>query len=354
MQKKFLLLVIFSLFIFQTKCVLSFSIKSDKLNEIIKENAPIVYLHSNDHYRPGNVDDYLKATDLYKGSKNLGTASEHDLKKIDKHHRLKINNTHIIRGNIEKSKTYVRVKHEHKSLYIQYFFFYPYNGAGVLKLHTSVKSSSKIDLHPFGEHQGDWEHITIRLNDKDFDIEHIYLSQHSSGKSLSKDDMTFEHGHPVIYSSRHGHAIYHDHGSHLSSTFHKHFKKCINVYFTKKCKSVFTVRGGLRNDCDENGIKYDSSEHCSLIAVENISGIKLSSPNWYYFKGRWGPDNEVSCDEFASRILHFIPKETCILKWCVNPRKEVIKVIKNAIPDKAYGNGPTGPIEKGWDVKKLK
>lgn len=349
MKTKILSLVILGLFVFQTNKALSFNISKEALNDVIKENAPIVYLHSDDHYRPGNVDDYLQATDLYHGEKRLGKASEQNLKNLDKHYHLKITDSHIIRGNVEKSKTYVRVKHESGSLYVQYFFFYPYNGAGVFKLHTSIKSYNKIDLHPFGEHQGDWEHITVKLDDTNFNIQQIRIYQHGEGKSLTKEDMSFDDGHPIVYSSRHGHATYHEPGSNLTSHFVKHFKKCLNLGFKKVCKSVFTVRGGLRNDCDENGIRYDTSEYISLIAVEDISGIEISTPDWYYFAGKWGPKNETQCDDIIfDRIVSPIPSKKCVAKWCVKPRKGLKELIKSKIPEKAYGNGPTGPKGKKW------
>jgi Vacuolar protein sorting-associated protein 62 len=82
---------------------------------------------------------------------------------------------------------------------IQYFFFYPFSGP----------------LAGWGEHEGDWEHVTVRVKSDLHTIYGVYYSAHEgegrwyqqetgpeSGYKLTED------GRPIVYSAYHSHASY--------------------------------------------------------------------------------------------------------------------------------------------------
>ncbi len=99
---------------------------------------------------------------------------------------------------------------------IQFWIFYPYNGAGSAEV-TVVDVDKTLKLDPMGEHGGDWEHVTCRVDPASQELRAMYLAQHSGGQWLAMGDIPQENGRPVVFSSRHGHASYRSEGSNLSN-----------------------------------------------------------------------------------------------------------------------------------------
>jgi hypothetical protein len=101
---------------------------------------------------------------------------------------------------------YAHVIEEADEIDIQYFFFYSHNGA-------IVKSLSKA-----GVHEGDWEHITVRVSKLSFSIIAVYMAAHSNeGRWYTEKASVFgsgrgysvnETGHPVIWAAVYSHASY--------------------------------------------------------------------------------------------------------------------------------------------------
>jgi len=213
-------------------------------DELISRFAPVVKLYPDDEYRPASVEWYLarvrmrydhagcedcQILDL--GSVNLTTllAQAHEEKTAvlcthngnyhysrsgapDESHRtdffLQIPNNAdeetTRRGSLAAAKCYAHARkapiiHHPSFIDVQYWFFYPYNGP--------------IDSTDLFAHEGDWEHITVRVDEDGQTIHRIYFAAHDNegrwydqgspgtGYSLSGT-------HPVVYSARHSHASY--------------------------------------------------------------------------------------------------------------------------------------------------
>jgi VPS62-like protein len=193
--------------------------RESQLREIAETFAPVVWLHKDDEYRPSSVDWYLARASLEYNNKRTiieegkitGAAlisqtveSDHsDFAKApynrNQKFNLKIKNEpSIMKGDLNTARCYVHIRPNSGNLDIQYWFFYPYNGA----------------LAGSGAHEADWEHITIRFRtsnpqDKN-DIEQVYFSRHSSTIWIKNENrkIEFEDKRPVIFSARHSHANY--------------------------------------------------------------------------------------------------------------------------------------------------
>src|SRR3990170_2169110 len=76
---------------------------------------------------------------------------------------------------------------------IQYWFFYPYNGP----------------MSGAGEHEADWEHVTVRVDLTGNTIQEMYFSAHyGEGRWYPADQLIYKGGRPVVYSARNSHASY--------------------------------------------------------------------------------------------------------------------------------------------------
>jgi hypothetical protein len=100
---------------------------------------------------------------------------------------------------------------QNNKLYIQYLFFYGFNGPyDVLFL--------KGDIIPDQDaHEGDLEHMTMELNKDTKQLERIYYSSHGTkeGFWLNPNQVEFEGTHPVAYIAHYSHAIYPKEGTYV-------------------------------------------------------------------------------------------------------------------------------------------
>lgn len=78
---------------------------------------------------------------------------------------------------------------------IQYWFAYPYNDLNVLGV---------------GKHEGDWEHVTVRVDATGSTIERMYYSAHNAeGRWFDPNEISTVGGdRPVVYSATRSHASY--------------------------------------------------------------------------------------------------------------------------------------------------
>ncbi len=88
-----------------------------------------------------------------------------------------------------------------------YFFYYPYN-----------RGKEVVDTI-WGNHVGDWEHITVRVIQQPDDSlipEQVYLSAHSFGGAYPWVDIEkVEATHPVVYAAEGSHGMWKDPGDHV-------------------------------------------------------------------------------------------------------------------------------------------
>ena len=91
-----------------------------------------------------------------------------------------------------------------------YFFYYPYN-----------RGKEVVDTI-WGNHVGDWEHITVRLTrlpDQTLTPVQVYLSAHNFGGAYAWADLEhFDITHPVVYSAEGSHGVWSAPGEHVYMT----------------------------------------------------------------------------------------------------------------------------------------
>src|SRR5690554_4850468 len=203
---------------------------------VVEKFAPQVRLHPEERYFPSSVAWYLERTQVHTPARvSMGdlptlmatkrvdssvadrtrasiaekvedTLEEKLGQSVFAKHFLKIRkdrreHEHAARvGELKSAKTYVHLREpggDARGLEIQYWFFYPYSGP--------------VLAGPAGgAHEGDWEHITVRLDPSLQRVEKVFFAAHDrEGTWVSAEDVQFvEDTHPVVYSARYGHASY--------------------------------------------------------------------------------------------------------------------------------------------------
>ncbi len=205
---------------------------------LLNKYAPVYYFHLEEKYFPDSVDEYLGNAELrfhYRLRKDDAILAKGEVNQqtmISQRHRNKdalgrytdefisskdFRDTYNHGGfflevpddladkdsvyfgdqNLDRTPIYATAYRCSKgTINLQYWLFYPYNLAPAV---------AGVRLN----HEGDWEHITIRL-DKSENISEVYFASHNDeGESYLLDSIEVHKGtHPVVYSALGTHASF--------------------------------------------------------------------------------------------------------------------------------------------------
>lgn len=153
--------------------------------------------HPSPILRKGEVTSYNLDKQTFNGHSSGGGASVSDFY-LDYPHDADLNATR--HGNIDEFACYVHISRR-SPLEIQYYFYYPYNGS----------IAPVLDI----AHEGDWEHITVRVNAQGTAADQIYYHAHDDQHSrwVPAAGHVNGDGRPIVYSAYHTHGCYPSAGS---------------------------------------------------------------------------------------------------------------------------------------------
>jgi len=216
-------------------------------------------------------------------------------------------------------------KVDDRSYDLLYFFYYPYNRGKLVKWGGLGKLRPIPINTVFGNHVGDWEHITVRLTwqrvwddwilapSMDAHVPSLYLSSHSHGqKSRWPVPWVPDTHHPIIYAAKGSHGSYLKAGSHTY-------------------KTSFWV--GQLKDHTDRGTAWDTWKKLECFDYDAKRGL---GPTW---KGTWptwlkkgAADRDVGSEDPASGP---------VWRWGNYRRGEQAGYYRLA-------HGPTGPADKPY------
>lgn len=201
----------------------------------------------------------------------------------------------FLRGDLGKAKVYAfAVEKERTYLDLTYFVYCPYN------------YGKKIAGKAFGNHVGDWEHVTVRLlvEEETRSLRPVMMefSAHSFRFYLPYDEVEKEEGHPVAYIAKQSHGIWSGAGEHTY----------VNALVLK-----------LKDETSK-GIKWDAWN-----ALETYSYDALT----FTGKGIGGSEWNTCFDKTYND-----ENSNAVIQWGNNKLKSLFYP--------RLDNGPTGPQEK--------
>lgn len=241
--------------------------------EIIKQYAPLVYIHPDDEFKPSSVDYFLNNINVT--SSNLITKYKINCPSCTNLSFFK--GQSVTQDNIPIYAMVVPKPNIGENITdVFYWMFYPYNrGKRVCISPIYINGNCWGKYSTFGHHVGDWEHVTIRF--KDNQPIQIYLSQHAGGKSYTWADNNLEYvssspntgsHHPVVYSAKGSHGLYNSVDEHV-------YQKIFN--------------GDHLTDLTGKGDSWQTWKNIKMIKNENLSF------KWQNYSGRWGNPKD-GCD----------------------------------------------------------
>lgn len=258
----------------------------DQVNSILQNYGPVIYFHPKEKYFPSSVSWFFKngavlqkkdaatsyviaedGSNLPQGGNNDGEYWI-DIPKSAKTAKV------LLRGDLQTAEAYIHVKVVLGGMFtdIAAWLFYPFNGPGSLVVFGSLF----IPLGTIGQHVGDWEHITLRINNFNGALDQVYLSQHSGGSWIKAWELEYIEGSNrfVVYSSRNGHA---------------NFARAGVVLQGSKTLGV-----GIANSTARSDYSLDCSKRYKIVSAEYMNSIEGGServlePAWLNYARKWGP-----------------------------------------------------------------
>ena len=215
---------------------------------------------------------------------------------------------------------------------LQYWMFYAIRGLSTLRLQV-VASGTEYDqdlLAPadsgyagLGEHQGDWKHATVRI-DEQGQVQGVFYGQHTGGFWLPARCVPVnDQGQPIVYSAHNTHSCFPVPGKYNQEG------------------STFTIHGyltaSLLEDAAEDGPVWNCAK--DLLVVDG------DIPSWITYAGQWGPTFEEHIDvATAENILNdILPHLPSTLKQQVeNDRSDVLNDLISMLT-RVLGHEQSGP-----------
>ncbi len=219
------------------------------LLKAIQDNAPILVPHGDELYQVTSVESFLAVSEPYgyqeggKGYRGLrlkGAPVPGLMGIFSKDTRAK-------GGDPKNAKVYINVKVGKETTDLQYWFLYAFNGPGSVyfatgnalpkvlpafltlnQLKKTYSSPNKpIQLQTLGIHEGDWEHLTVRISNVDgqrIPDKAVFMSAHGDGgwypeRSVLAPDLKGKGSRIWAFASKNGHALFTTPDVHLYSQF---------------------------------------------------------------------------------------------------------------------------------------
>lgn len=235
---------------FETQAIKTGDLSDDDKAELLYTFAPRIWWAEDEEYFPTTINNALN--NLEKATTDNGNTLI--LTELD---RPDYKNDYLY-GNLESAKSYAfATEKDSKYLDLSYFVFTPYNlGKTVLGME-------------FGNHIGDWEHITVRLMREEINGETVWrpitlcCCAHSLENYYSWDDVeTIDGTHPVVYTAKGSHGMWTDAGANV-------YEDLTVIKLTDNCSQGTAWDLWLENRLET--YSYDSISH---------SGYGIGNSEW--------------------------------------------------------------------------
>jgi hypothetical protein len=171
----------------------------------------------------------------------------------------------VIHGDLTSTKPVVHLRPRGPLTEIQFWYFYPFNGPGRLRICWEHCEYEQFDES--GRHWGDWEMVSLLVDNISQSIVATGMSHHGNVEWVQYAHVEkYNNGvRPLVFSALNSHAHYRHAGEH---------------YY-----AVVWHRGSIR------ATTYDLTGHGALVTVSDyylVSDDAGLSPAWLEFPYRWG------------------------------------------------------------------
>ncbi|MCB0095631.1 MAG: Vps62-related protein, partial [Caldilineaceae bacterium] len=189
---------------------------------VIRKFAPRVYLHREERFLPTSVEHFVQNSRLFNGKGEL-IAESITLDDLAKHpeegNYLQLKDSSARLGMpLQNGKCvppiYVKANCEHDAYdELIYMFFFGFSGyqmfrGSIFRIKTLSYVKRNFEWRDFGGHEGDWEHITVRISKNHQSVLGVYYARHEYGKGNWSAPGSPDYNYPNVYLALNSHASY--------------------------------------------------------------------------------------------------------------------------------------------------
>lgn len=209
--------------------------------EILQRYKPCFYFHPDESFFPLSVERFVDTSSVYwKGAIVANKITIPNLERFQEDTHLESTEIHGKYSN--EVPVYGKIDFFPSFIELKYIILFAMNGP-----------IGCCACFGAGEHSGDIEHITIRLDIVTLEVLEVYFSAHSGGQWVSPSDLDYHYpSQIVVYVAKNSHALYSKPGM--------------------KPRLFF-----FGNDQVQKGLLWDP----------NVVEINVDT-NWVLYKGKWG------------------------------------------------------------------
>ena len=172
--------------------------------ELLTRYAPLVWLASGEIFNPSSVDWAFPYLERFQNTSDLNRYWLRTKQALSSPSDWTLP---VFAGNLASAPVYAYYVEKQPNagvIDLVYFFYYPYNRGKRIDLIATV----------FGNHVGDWEHVTLRLTNGQ--PEKVYVAVHDFGYSYAWDSVPKTGTtHPIVYSASGSHGSWLNPGNHV-------------------------------------------------------------------------------------------------------------------------------------------
>ncbi|KAJ4865595.1 vacuolar protein sorting-associated protein 62 domain-containing protein [Trichoderma breve] len=296
--------------------------------DYVTQYAPLVWLHSDDPFRPADLLQHIRHTTPATNQSSIPNLPKLDLDNLallndvdTKGGRIALTSNDDITGlpawlygslpdesgRIANATPCVVILVEKSARDVDAFFFYFY---------SYDRGDTKHGMH-FGDHVGDWEHNMVRF--RDGKPTGIYYSQHVSGSAYNWNDkaLSMKGGRPFVFSAYGSHANYASTGNHVHDA--------ALVDFCDAGRLWDPVLSAYFYHLDPASFKLTR-----LFLSGANSSAASNFTSFFYFTGIWGDEQYPDNDIRQKTVPHFGLK-----RFVSGPQGPIVKnlVRKGLHPD---------------------
>lgn len=332
----------------------------------IQKFAPKVFLHPYDKSHPDSVENYfgtvyLKNKDGVPLATTVTAATLQQYNDANNYLEFSSGQFPIASNDFEtgakivpsgkpnvglcNAPVYVKTFRTSAYIDIKYVFFYPFQMYQTFRIGVLSGFSTKkrnFEWSRFGRHEGDWEHVTVRLDTNEKRIQGVFYSQH--GDSVWVEQPPIVDGtHPVVLVALNSHACYWTEDTFSTGDIIK--PPGLAPIGWLKAADTTTSDGLVTYDTTPRPFTtvewkpYDNP----LQQLVNLDDNK-NADQWLDFKGYWGVPKLDNTHIDRPPVL---PKDVQDYVF------DLAKIFKFRLPEKyRYGDAPRSPKQQDWWLNK--
>ena len=195
-----------------------------KPDEVIaKKLAPIIYFHPNEKYFPTSMEEFIQNSLLYNEQGNIigrNMQTIEDLIKASKNEKFEYldvrNSFRTGSPNWKNAPIYVRKIEGEEFIEYSYNVLFAFNGCQIFRIKTVKRRTGKknkkkvrnFEWCNFARHEGDIEHITVRIKKNSGLVLGAFFSAHGAQDWIPAKKLSWSGTHLIAYSALNTHAFY--------------------------------------------------------------------------------------------------------------------------------------------------